>query len=213
MQEIVGEKMIKIEVVKVGFLETNCYLVYDDEVKEVIVVDPGDKGDYISSCIEKLELKPVAIFLTHAHVDHILGLEEVRNKYDVPIYIQEGDVPMLCNGDLNLGHVTVKFSEKDYIIKGEEDLSIGGMHIKTLATPGHTPGGGCYYFPDAHFVLAGDTMFRYSWGRTDFPGGSEIALMDSIRNKLLPLPEDTIVYPGHESATIIRDERKIHNYR
>ncbi len=205
--------MIKLEILRVGFLGTNCYLVYDDEVKEVLIVDPGDNANYIADTIEKLELKPIAIMLTHAHIDHILAVDELRKKYNLPIYIQEGDVPMLEDGNLNLGHVSVKLENNDHVLKGDETLNLGNMKIEVFATPGHTPGGTCYYFPDANFVLAGDTMFRYSWGRTDFPGGNEIALMTSIREKLLPLPEDTIVYPGHEGQTIIRDERKIHNYR
>ncbi len=205
--------MTKIEVLRVGFLETNCYLVYDDEIKETLIVDPGDNANFISEQVEKLELKPVAIFLTHGHVDHILAVDDLREKYNLPVYVQEAEIPMLIDGNFNLGQIRVSITDKDHVIKGEETINISKMTIKAFATPGHTPGGGCFYFPEAGFVLSGDTMFKYSWGRTDFPGGNELLLMESIRTKLLPLPEETIVYPGHESATIIRDERKIHNYR
>lgn len=203
---------IKLDCIVVGQLETNCYLAYDNDVKEAIIVDPGDNEAFIKHCLQEKEVKPIAIFLTHAHADHILALEELRDYYDIPVYVHEADVPMLADGRMNLGRLEIKLKDKDVVLKGGEELNLGGMKIEVLHTPGHTPGGVCYYFPDGGFVLAGDTMFFRSWGRTDFPGGSQKVIMDSIWNKLLPLPEKTAVYPGHDRPTDIMSERKMHGY-
>ncbi|MCQ2512239.1 MAG: MBL fold metallo-hydrolase [Lachnospiraceae bacterium] len=203
---------ISLDCIRVGMLETNCYLVSNDETKEAIITDPGDNAAFIAQCVEEKGVTPVAVFLTHAHADHILALEEIREKYDIPVYVNEADEDMLRDGYKNLGMVEIHLTEKDIKLKGGEELSVGGMKVQVLHTPGHTPGGTCYYFPEAGFVLAGDTMFFRSWGRTDFPGGDERALMDSIRTKLLPLPEETLVYPGHMQATTIKGERRIHGF-
>lgn len=204
---------IKLDCIRVGMLETNCYLVYDEDRKEAIITDPGDNGDFIVQCIQERGVTPVAIFLTHAHGDHILGLETVRETYPVPVYIHEKDEPMLNNGTFNMSSFSVHLKEGDVRLKGGEELEIGGMKIRVLFTPGHTPGGVCYYFYEAGFVLSGDTMFYRSWGRTDFPGGSDIDLMNSLRTQLLPLPPETIVYPGHDMATDIAGERRMHGYK
>lgn len=203
---------ISLDCIRVGMLETNCYLVSNDENKEAVITDPGDSADFIAQCIEERGVKPVAILLTHAHADHILALEEIREKYDIPVYVHEADEDMLKDGYKNLGNISIHLTDKDVKLKGGEKLIIGGMEIQPLHTPGHTPGGCCYYFPEGGFVLAGDTMFFRSWGRTDFPGGNERDLMESIRKKLLPLPENTLVYPGHERATDIKSERRIHGF-
>lgn len=206
-----GESMsIKIDCIRVGMLETNCYMVYDEEIKEAIITDPGDNGDFIIECIEERGVTPVAILLTHGHGDHIFAIPALREKYDLPVYVHELDEPMLENGRFNLSSYSIPLEEKDIRLKGGEELTIGGMRIKVLFTPGHTPGGVCYYFEDAGFVLSGDTMFYRSWGRTDFPGGSEQDLMRSLLKLMEELPPETIVYPGHEMATKIADERRMH---
>ena len=194
-------------------LQTNCYLVSNEKSKTCIIVDPGDNAEFIAGCVENLGVVPAAIFLTHAHADHIQAVPELKEKYKVPLYVHEEDVKMLENVSLNLGRLAIKLDSGDVRLKGNEQLDIGEMRIKVIHTPGHTPGGVCYYFEDEGILLAGDTMFRCSWGRTDFPGGSEEALMDSIRTKLLVLPADTVVYPGHEGATTIENERRVHGVR
>lgn len=203
---------ISISCIRVGMLQTNCYVIYDEDVKEAVVVDPGDGADFIASCLEDMELKPVAILLTHAHMDHIQAVPELKKAWKVPLYVHKDDVPMLENGELNLGRLSVKTEADDVILSGDEKLSLGQMDIKVIHTPGHTPGGVCYYFEKDKILISGDTMFYCSWGRTDFPGGSERDLMDSIREKLLPLPEDVKVYPGHEGATTIGNERRMHGF-
>lgn len=204
---------IKMDCIRVGMLETNCYLVYDEDRKEAILTDPGDNADFIIQCIEEREVTPVAIFLTHAHGDHVLALPAIRERYEVPVYIGAPDEAMLNNGKFNMADFSIYLKDSDVRLKGGEELEIGGMKIRVLFTPGHTPGGVCYYFYEAGFVLSGDTMFYRSWGRTDFPGGSTHDLMNSLRNVLLPLPPETVVYPGHDMATDIAGERAMHGYQ
>lgn len=198
--------------IRVGMIQTNCYIAHDEDVKEAIIVDPGDNAAFITTCLDNLQVKPVAILLTHAHMDHILAVPDLKSKYHIPLYVSEADKPMLEDGSLNLGGISVQTDETDVFLKGGETLNIGGMEIQVIATPGHTPGGTCYYFEKESTLLSGDTMFRCSWGRTDFPGGDAAALMKSIREKLLPLPEETKVFPGHESPTTIETERRMHGY-
>ena len=204
--------MVRLQCVRVGMFQTNCYIVYDEEKKEGIIVDPGDNGDYLKGCIEGLEITPAAILLTHAHLDPIGAVEDLKSAYNIPFYVGEADVAMLKDPRLNMGGFSIELGEGDRALKDGEILSLAGMEIEVIATPGHTPGGVSFYFKNEGFLLSGDTLFRYSWGRTDFPGGSERQLMQSIREKLLPLPAETLVYPGHEGATTIKAERAVHDY-
>ena len=202
---------IKISCARVGMIGTNCYLVYDEDLKETVIIDPGDNAAFLAASIGNMGLKPAAIFLTHAHFDHIGAVRELKDKYDIPIYIHRLDVKMLEDPEFNLsGYLSVELTENDVILEGGETIGIGGMVFKVIATPGHTPGGICFYMEKENILFSGDTLFRFSWGRTDFPGGSESTLMESIRKKLLILPEQTVVYPGHEGATTIRNEKITH---
>ena len=203
---------INIKSVVVGLLATNCYIVYDDEIKECVIVDPGANAVQIESTVDSLSVTPKAILLTHAHIDHIGAVGKIRERYNIPVYIQETEEAVYNSGVYNLSPRDFFLEDGDVRLKDGQEFELAGIKFKAIHTPGHTPGGCCYYIEAAHALLAGDTMFRYSWGRTDFPGGSEQQLMNSIRNKLLPLPADTAVYPGHESMTCIGDERRVHGY-
>ena len=202
---------IEIRCAAVGMLGTNCYIVYDQELKEALVADPGGDAQYLIQLIEKLEVKVAAILLTHGHGDHFQALQELKNRYKVPVYVHEDDVYRLKCSD-GYVHAEYAVSDDDIYLHDNDHISLGGMEIDVIHTPGHTEGGVCYYFKENGILLAGDTMFFHSWGRTDFKGGDGLTLMRSIREKLLLLPPETIVLPGHEGSTTIEEERKTHRY-
>lgn len=204
---------VQIKSVVVGMLMTNCYIVYDEDKKEALIVDPGASSVSIKEAVNHLGVTPVAILLTHGHADHIGALPKVKEAYQVPVYVYKDEVPVLADPVFNLAIRGYELASDDVKLSDGQILELGGMKIRVIHTPGHTPGGCCYYIEEAGILLAGDTMFRFSWGRTDFPGGSEIDLMRSIRQKLLPLPPETKVYPGHDCSTTIGDERRMHGYR
>ena len=195
---------------QVGQIMTNCYLMINKETRECLVIDPGDQPDKIKNKIAEANAKPVAILLTHGHFDHILAMNEIKRAYGIEIYAHEDERVMFedtKNSMLSQMGVTEAY-EADIYMHGEPKLSLAGFDIQVLLTPGHTPGGVCYYFADQGILFAGDTLFHGSVGRTDFPGGSASALLRSVEEKLFILPEDTVVYPGHESSTSIGWEKK-----
>ena len=202
---------IEIRCVRAGLLQTNCYIVYDKELKQALITDPGGDADYIAECISKTEVIPCAILLTHGHSDHFQALRELKDLYHVPVYVHRDDAYRLKYSG---GFVEASYDMEpdDVLVNDGDKLCLGGINIEVIHTPGHTEGGVCYYLKDNGVLLSGDTLFRHSWGRTDFEGGDERALFRSIREKLLPLPKETLVLPGHEDATTIEEERKVHGY-
>lgn len=194
-----------------GALETNCYLLFTDE-GQGIVIDPGMQPQALLEQIEDLEI--VAILLTHAHFDHIGGLEEVRQATGAPVYIHDLEAAWLedpaLNGSARWPMVTPPIScrPRDKSLADGETLYLAGFSIEVLHTPGHSPGSVSFYLPEEKILLAGDTLFAGSIGRTDLPGGDYATLMQVIKKRLFTLPDDTQVYPGHGPKTTIRDEKQ-----
>lgn len=202
---------MQVEHLSVGPVQTNCYLAINKETKEAIIIDPGDDADRIGMRLKQLEAKPVAILLTHGHFDHAGAAKTLATQYDILVYAHEKEAKTLEDSRMNLsGPLTggATTYHADVFLKDEQELTLAGLHMRVLFTPGHTPGGCCYYFPREDVLFSGDSLFCGSVGRTDFPGGSMRTLVDSVRNKLMSLPENTIVYPGHDIETTIEQERR-----
>ena len=194
----------------VGPVQTNCYFAVNDDTKEVIIIDPGASAKQLAEKIKEQGLKPAAILLTHGHFDHAGAAKALAAQYDILVYAHEKEAETLEDSRMNLsgplaGGATTYHA--DVFLKDEQELTLAGLHMRVLFTPGHTPGGCCYYFPREDVLFSGDSLFCGSVGRTDFPGGSMRTLVDSVRNKLMSLPENTIVYPGHDIETTIEQER------
>ena len=193
-----------------GMVSTNCYLVYNNDIKEGVVVDPADNGAYILNKCSELGVTPVAVLLTHGHFDHIMAADAVRDKYDVKIYASCDEKNTLEQPHINLGEAYgLNLSVKaDVWHKDGEILKLAGFDIEALHTPGHTEGGSCYYIREIGVLFSGDTLFCGSVGRTDFPGGSMSEIVRSIKEKVMVLPDDTKVYPGHGEGTSVGYERE-----
>lgn len=196
-----------------GDLGTNCYIIGDPDSKEAFVIDPDD-GPAVVDTLKERGLTCIGILLTHGHSDHIHGVQTLMDTYGAPVYIHERDLPCLYDPQVNLSVVhgrpvtitggTIK------TVKDGQHIGSGKMDFQVLETPGHTVGGVCYYMSPAVFV--GDTLFRESVGRTDFPGGDFEALAQSIRTKLFTLPDQTMAYPGHGPETQIAFEKENNPY-
>lgn len=200
---------MQIHELVVGPLKTNCYIVTSDQ-NHAVVIDPGFEAEKIVAKIRELGVKPKFILLTHGHFDHILAVDEIRGKYNIPAYIGVNEKEVINSPQMNLAGAFMGLnfsSDADVYLTDGQEIKLAGFRIKVLEVPGHTPGGLCYYFEDENLVFSGDTLFHESVGRTDFPGGSSSALMNGIRNKLFTLPDDTKVYPGHMSETTIGHEK------
>ena len=205
---------LRVETYIVGPVQTNCYFAINDDTKEVLVIDPGASAEKLAEKIKEQGLKPAAILLTHGHFDHATGAEELAKLLQVRIYAEEKEKETLENPQLNLSGwqgSSLVFHADEYL-KDEQEIDLAGFHIRVLLTPGHTVGGCCFYFPYQNVIVSGDTLFQTSVGRTDFPKGSMSQLINGIREKLLPLPDETAVYTGHGEMTTIGTERMYNPY-
>jgi hydroxyacylglutathione hydrolase len=206
---------MKIDYLILGAYQTNCYVLRnDDSTKDCLIIDPGLEAEQLIEFLDEEKLNPVAVVLTHGHIDHIAGVTELRSRFpEIKVYIHNLDAEMLTNPNINLsamsGMAFVTGAE-DVSLKGRDVIDLAGIKLNVLHTPGHTPGGISLYSKQAGVVFVGDTLFADSIGRTDFPGGSMSQLLSSVRERLFTLPEHTEVYPGHGPATTIAAE-KAHN--
>ena len=207
----------------VGMLETNCWVLHREGEQKAVVVDPGDAGEALAEAIARQGLQIAAIVLTHAHFDHIGGVREIKKAASAPLYLCERENRLDHDPGLNLSAMYHRPAtvQPDVWLRDGEEVSIAGMRVRCIWTPGHTEGSCCYYLEETGeeesgaacppILLSGDTLFRCSVGRTDFPTGSEEALARSIREKLYTLREETRVFPGHGDVTSIGYEKQ-HNY-
>jgi len=203
---------MKIDYLILGGYQTNCYVLRKDaSAKDCIIIDPGLEAEELIEFIDKEKLNPVAVVLTHGHIDHIAGVTILRSRFpEIKVYIHNFDAEMLTEPKINLsamsGMAFVTDAE-DVALKERDLIDLAGIKLLVLHTPGHTPGGISLYSKEACVVFVGDTLFADSIGRTDFPGGSMSQLLTSVREKLFTLPEQTEVYPGHGPATTIAQEK------
>lgn len=201
---------IRIGRMTLGVCATNCYFLYREGSSEIIFVDPADRGADIYEALKKKGLKIAAILLTHGHFDHIWGAQKLRELSGAKIYALDAEKVVCQDAYVNVSAQAGRKATIDpdeWLADGQE-LSFAGVSLKVIATPGHTIGSCCYYVPEAGFLVAGDTLFAGSVGRTDFPTGSMSKLIRSIKEKLFVLPDETKVYPGHGEETTIGEEKQ-----
>ena len=201
---------IEIKSMTLGMVATNCYLIINKETKEALLIDPADNALRISNVIEENVCTLKAILLTHGHFDHIMALNELKKRYNVPVYAHEEEEDVLKQSSLNMSGMIgqIYTTQADIYVKDGEHLKLAGLDIIVLHTPGHTKGGVCYYLPEEKVLMSGDTLFHCSIGRTDFPKGSMSQLVRSVKEQLFVLPDDVQVYPGHDSVTSIGYEKQ-----
>jgi hydroxyacylglutathione hydrolase len=199
------------EILPVGVLQCNCSIFGDEQSHEAIVVDPGDNIDEILAVLRKHSLTVKAIVITHAHIDHIGGAAKLKASTGAPVHMNENDAPLYDRLDVQagwLGTETPERTEIDSNAREGDSLTLGDAEFHVLDTPGHTQGSISLWIPAENKLVAGDTLFRDSIGRTDLPGGDGRQILRSIHAKLLTLPGDAIVIPGHGPSTTIGREKE-----
>lgn len=205
-------KRLQVKTGQEGLL-TNSYIVCDEETKEAMVIDPGGEPERIIKLLDILDANLKYIFLTHCHADHTGGINKLKQEKGGKILISRDDSIGLYNEEISLAYYINMENpelEADSRIDDGDLIHIGNLEFKVILTPGHTKGGVCLYSEKQGLVFTGDTIFSGTWGRTDLPTGSFEDIIHSIENKLMVLPEETIVYPGHGKITMIQDEKNIY---
>lgn len=197
------------EMLAVGPLETNCYVVYCQDSLECAVVDPGADADRIFQLIARKSLKPALILNTHGHIDHIGANKDIKEKFNIPLYIHSADSPMLENvqqSEMAIFLGAMDSPSPDHLLNDGDKIKIGESFLRVIHTPGHSPGS--VSFLGDGFLLSGDTLFFGGVGRTDLPGGSWEDMESSIKNKILTMPDEMIVLPGHGPFTTVGQEKR-----
>jgi glyoxylase-like metal-dependent hydrolase (beta-lactamase superfamily II) len=202
---------VKVHAFTVGPLESNSYLVVDEAAREAALLDPGMESEPVADVLAREHLTVTSIINTHGHFDHVFGNAYFKAKTGAPLLMHRADLDLvkrLEEQSLYFGFRATPSPSPDRFLEEGDEVRVGGIRLRVLHTPGHSPGGICLVTDGAAFV--GDTLFAGSIGRTDLPGGSAEELLTSIREKLLALPDETVLYPGHGPATTIGHERR-HN--
>ncbi|HQE12427.1 MAG TPA: MBL fold metallo-hydrolase [Flavipsychrobacter sp.] len=206
--------MLHIERFTFNPFQENTYLIINEK-KDCWIVDPGmyDVAEYqqLTNYISQHQLKPQAIINTHAHIDHIFGVQRLKKEYSISFSIHEKDLPVLQNAVGTAMMFGLDFNQTpsvDSFLKETTSYSLGDDEVEIRFTPGHSPGSVVFYYVPGNWVIAGDVLFQGSIGRTDLPGGNFDTLIQSIRQQLFTLPENTTVYPGHGPATTIAQEKE-----
>lgn len=199
----------------IGLVRTNCYIVYTEDTKKAVIIDPAADSRRIMGEISALGVTPEAVLLTHGHFDHMLAADSLRNDYHIPVCVHKADAELLKHPNLNCSE---QFLHMAYAISADEELEDGQNlrfldgALTVISTPGHTEGSCCYYAKSENILFSGDTLFQGSVGRTDLPTGRAAQLTNSIREKLFVLPEDTLVLSGHGDQTTIGEEKQYNPY-
>ena len=199
----------------IGLVRTNCYIVYTEDTKKAVIIDPAADSRRIMGELSALGVTPEAVLLTHGHFDHMLAADSLRNDYHIPVCVHKADAELLRHPNLNCSE---QFLHMAYAISADEELEDGQNlrfldgALTVISTPGHTEGSCCYYAKSENILFSGDTLFQGSVGRTDLPTGRAAQLTNSIREKLFVLSEDTLVLSGHGDQTTIGEEKQYNPY-
>jgi hydroxyacylglutathione hydrolase len=203
------------EIFPVGPLQCNCSIIGDESTHEAVVIDPGAEIAHVLDVLQQHQLRVTQILITHGHIDHIGGAMKLKQATGAPILLNKNDAPQLLILDMQAGWVGMPSPGAvtiDASLEDADQLKVGTIPATVFHTPGHTEGSTCIYFPEQQKLIAGDTLFAGSIGRTDLPGGNFDRIMHSLRERIVTLPQETIVIPGHGPATTIAEEKEFNPF-
>lgn len=189
-----------------GVYQENAYIIVDDATRDALIIDPGDEGESLVRYLESLKINLKAILLTHGHVDHVGAVDAVKDAFSVPVYISEIDMKFIEQRKMAFG----KMKRADFFLKEGDEFIFAGKKVQIIETPGHSRGSLSYYVDG--LLFSGDVLFQNSVGRTDLPGGNMEELLYSIKEKLMKLPGETRVFPGHGPETTLAMEKAFNGY-